>query len=145
MQPFSFCEFTVALGMQENLSGAYRKYQETGSFPYTLFLDKSSVPEYLSGLFNTILIKDIVSRKRITDVSMLQNVTEFIFDNIGLEVSSKKIADTMTSNGRKIDSRMVDNYLSALCETFIAYKVKRYNIKGKEYLKSLEKYYVADI
>lgn len=145
MQPFSFFEFTDALGMQENLSGAYRKYQETGSFPYTLFLDKSSVPEYLSGLYNTILLKDIVSRKRITDVSMLQSVTEFIFDNIGLEVSSKKIADTMTSNGRKIDSRMVDNYLSALCETFIAYKVKRYNIKGKEYLKSLEKYYVADI
>ncbi len=145
MQPFSFREFSDALGMQENLSSAYRKYQETGSFPYTLFLDKSSVPEYLSGLFNTILIKDIVSRKRIADVSMLQSVTEFIFDNIGLEVSSKKIADTMTSNGRKIDSRMVENYLSALCETFIAYKVKRYNIKGKEYLKSLEKYYVADI
>lgn len=145
MQPLSFREFTDALRMQENLSSAYRKYQETGSFPYTLFLDKSSVPEYLSGLFNTILIKDIVSRKRITDVSMLQSVTEFIFDNIGLEVSSKKIADTMTSNGRKIDSRMVENYLSALCETFIAYKVKRYNIKGKEYLKSLEKYYVADI
>lgn len=145
MQPFSFREFAGALGIQNNLSAAYRQYQETGSFPYALSLEKSAVGEYLSGLYNTILLKDIVSRKRITDVSMLQSVTEFIFDNIGLEVSSKKIADTMTGSGRKIDSRMVENYLSALCETFIAYKVKRYNIKGKEYLKSLEKYYVADI
>lgn len=101
--------------------------------------------EYLESLYNTILVKDIVSRKKITDVSMLQSVAEFAFDNIGLEVSSKKIADTMTSGGRKIDSRMVENYLSALCETYIVYKVKRYNIKGKEYLKSLEKYYIADI
>ena len=145
MQPFSFNEFVNAFGMQDNLSGAYRQYQETGSFPYTLSLEKSAVGEYLSGLYNTILLKDIVTRKKITDVAMLQSVTEFIFDNIGLEVSSKKIADTMTSSGRKVDSRMVENYLSSLCETFITYKVKRYNIKGKEYLKSLEKYYVADI
>ena len=145
MQPFSFCEFVEALNMQKNLSSAYRKYQETSSFPYTLFLEKAGVREYLESLYNTILIKDIVSRKKITDVSMLQSVTEFIFDNIGLEVSSKKIADTMTSNGRKIDSRTVETFLSALCETYIVYKVKRYNIKGKEYLKSLEKYYVADI
>ena len=114
MQPFSFKEFTQATGMQQNLSASYRKYQETGSFPYTLSLDDFSVGEYLQSLYNTILIKDIVSRKKITDVAMLQSVAEFAFDNIGLEVSSKKIADTMTSSGRKIDSRMVENYLSAL-------------------------------
>ena len=99
----------------------------------------------MDSLYNTILVKDIISRKKIADAFLLQSVTEFIFDNIGLEVSSKKIADTMTSSGRKIDSRMVENYLSSLTETYIVYKVKRYNIKGKEYLKSLEKYYVADI
>lgn len=145
MQPFSFRDFADALGMQNNLSAAYRKYQETSSFPYALSLESKAVNEYLESLYNTILVKDIISRKKITDVSMLQSVTEFIFDNIGLEVSSKKIADTMTSSGRKIDSRMVENYLTALCETYIVYKVKRYNIKGKEYLKSLEKYYIADI
>ncbi len=145
MQPFSFKEFVGATGLGSNLSAAYRKYQETGSFPYTLSLEPSAVREYLESLYNTILVKDIVSRKKITDVSMLQSVTEFAFDNIGLELSSKKIADTMTSGGRRIDSRMVENYLSSLCETYIVHKVKRYNIKGKEYLKSLEKYYVADI
>lgn len=118
---------------------------ETSSFPYTLSLQNNAINDYLESLYNTILLKDIISRKRISDASMLQSVAEFIFDNIGLEVSSKKIADTMTSNGRKIDSRMVENYISSLTETYIIYKAKRYNIKGKEYLKSLEKYYVSDI
>lgn len=145
MQPLSFREFTIATNMQNNLSGAYRKYQEISSFPYALSLETLSVAEYLESLYNTILVKDIVIRKKITDVAMFQSVAEFVFDNIGLEVSSKKIADTMTSNGRKIDSRMVENYITSLCETYIVYKVKRYNIKGKEYLKSLEKYYIADI
>lgn len=145
MQPLSFKEFVEALGLGQNLQLAYRKYQEISSFPYALSLDSMNVGDYLESLYNTILLKDIVSRNKITDVSMLQSVVEFLFDNIGLEVSSKKIADTMTSNGRKIDSRKIEQYVSALCETFIMHKVKRYNIKGKEYLKSLEKYYIADI
>lgn len=145
LQPFSFREFVTATKMNGNLSSAYRIYLETSSFPYALFLEKQGIREYLESLYNTILVKDIVLRKKINDVAILQSITEFAFDNIGLELSSKKIADTMTSGGRKIDSRMVENYLSSLCETYVLYKVKRYNIKGKEYLKSLEKYYVADI
>ena len=145
MQPLSFKEFTGARKLEQNLSRAYRMYLETSSFPYVLFLENSGIKDYLESLYNTILVKDIVSRKKITDVFLLQSITDFIFDNVGLEVSSKKIADIMTSNGRKIDSRMVENYLSALMETYMVYKVKRYNIKGKEYLKGLEKYYVADI
>lgn len=145
MQPFSFKEFVHAKKLDQNLPNAYRQYLENSSFPYSLCLEKTGINDYLESLYNTILVKDIVSRKKITDVFQLQSVAEFVFDNIGLEVSSKKIADTMTSSGRKIDSRMVENYLSSLVETYIVYKVKRYNIKGKEYLKSLEKYYVADI
>ena len=145
MQPFSFKEFVYAKKLEQNLSNAYRQYLENSSFPYSLYIEKTGINDYLESLYNTILVKDIISRKKITDVFQLQSVAEFVFDNIGLEVSSKKIADTMTSSGRKTDSRMVENYLSSLVETYIVYKVKRYNIKGKEYLKSLEKYYVADI
>lgn len=145
MQPFSFKEFVHSKKLDQNLPNAYRQYLENSSFPYSLYLEKTGVNDYLESLYNTILVKDIVSRKKIMDVFQLQSVAEFVFDNIGLEVSSKKIADTMTSSGRKIDSRMVENYLSSLVETYIVYKVKRYNVKGKEYLKSLEKYYVADI
>lgn len=145
MQPLSFKEFVHAKRLEQNLPKAYRQYLENSSFPYSLYIEKVGINDYLESLYNTILVKDIVSRKKIMDVFQLQNVAEFVFDNIGLEVSSKKIADTMTSSGRKTDSRMVENYLSSLVETYIVYKVKRYNIKGKEYLKSLEKYYVADI
>lgn len=76
---------------------------------------------------------------------VLKSVTQFLFDNIGSELSSKKIADTLTSGGRKSDSKTIEKYVSSLEESFIVYRAGRYNIKGKEYLKNLEKYYVADI
>lgn len=145
LQPFSFAEFLKATG-KKNLPAAYKNYIETSSFPYTVRLkDEESVHTYLEGIYNSILVKDIISRKNISDVKILQSITEFVFDNIGLEVSSKKIADTLTSSGRKMDSRTVESYLSALSESFIVYKANRYNIKGKEHLKLLEKYYVCDI
>lgn len=76
---------------------------------------------------------------------MLKSVLKFVFDNIGNPLSSKKISDTMTSLGRKINSRTVEKYLEAFSESYIIYPAKRHNIKGKEYLKSLEKYYIVDI
>lgn len=76
---------------------------------------------------------------------MLESVTRFVFGNIGSPLSTKKIADTMTSDGRKIDVKTVEKYLRALMESFIIYQAKRYNVKGKQYLKTLEKYYVVDI
>lgn len=76
---------------------------------------------------------------------MLESVTRFVFDNIGNSLSTKKIADTMTSDGRKIDVKTVEKYIEALKESFIVYQAKRYNIKGKQYLKTLDKYYVVDI
>ena len=147
MQPFSFAEFVMATGQSESLPKAYRQYIETSSFPYVLELLQTpqEINSYLEGIYNTILVKDIIDRKKIADTNVLKSVTQFIFDNIGLEVSSKKIADTMTSNGRKIDSRTIENYLTGLAESFVVHKVSRFNIKGKEYLKSLEKYYVCDI
>lgn len=76
---------------------------------------------------------------------MLESIVRFLFDSIGSPLSTKKIADTMTSNGRKIDTKTVEKYLDALMESYIIYQAKRYNIKGKQYLKTLEKYYVVDI
>lgn len=76
---------------------------------------------------------------------MLESIARFVFDNIGSQMSTKKIADTMTSNGRKIDVKTVERYVHGLVESFIIYQAKRYNIKGKQYLKTLDKYYVADI
>ncbi len=147
MLPFSFKEFVEATNQTENLSGAYRQYVSTSSFPYVLELLETpqEINPYLEGIYNTILVKDIIDRKKISDTTVLKSVTQFLFDNIGLELSAKKIADTLTSNNRKSDPKTIEKYVSALEESFIVYSAGRYNIKGKEYLKSLEKYYVADI
>lgn len=147
MLPFSFKEFVKATNQTENFSLAYRQYIETSSFPYVLELLQTpqEINAYLEGIYNTILVKDIIDRKKIADTNVLKSVTQFLFDNIGSELSSKKIADTLTSHGRKSDSKTIEKYVTSLEESFIVYRANRYNIKGKEYLKSLEKYYVADI
>lgn len=147
MLPFSFKEFVKATNQSTNLSSAYRQYVETSSFPYVLELLQTpqEINAYLEGIYNTILVKDIIDRKKIADTNVLKSVTQFLFDNIGSELSSKKIADTLTSNGRKSDSKTIEKYVTSLEESFIVYSSNRYNIKGKEYLKSLEKYYVTDI
>ena len=147
MLPLSFKEFVVATKQEDNLSKAYNQYVSTSSFPYVLELlqTPAEINPYLEGIYNTVLVKDIIDRKKISYTPVLKSVTRFLFDNIGLELSSKKIADTLTSSSRKSDPKTIEKYVGALEESFIVYKAGRYNIKGREYLKSLEKYYVSDI
>lgn len=147
MLPLSFKEYMESTGSMADRGVKYAEYLENSSFPYTLALkgQPDEIRDYLEGLYNTIVVKDIVSRKKITDTVMLKSVLRFVFDNIGNPLSSKKIADTMTSDGRKIDTKTVEKYLEALAESYVIYQAKRYNIKGKQYLKTLEKYYVVDI
>ena len=147
MLPFSFKEYMESTGSMNDRGVKYTEYLENSSFPQTLELkgQPDEIRDYLEGLYNTIVVKDIVNRKKITDTMMLKSLLRFVFDNIGNPLSSKKIADTMTSAGRKIDVKTVEKYLEALTESFILYQAKRYNIKGKQYLKTLEKYYVVDV
>ena len=146
MLPLSFKEYVSATG-SDNLPQRYREYLETGAFPYALNLlgQPKELKDYLEGLYNTIVVKDIANRRKISDTMMLESIVSFVFDNIGNPLSSKKIADTMTSDGRKIDVKTVEKYLNSLLESFIAYRATRFNIKGKQHLKTLEKYYVVDI
>lgn len=147
MLPLSFKEYVLSTGSSNELSRKYTEYLENSSFPYTLELkgQPKEIKDYLDGIYNTIVVKDVASRKRFPDTMMLESVARFIFDNIGNPLSTKKIADTMTSYGRKIDVKTVEKYLNSLMESFIVYQAKRYNISGKQYLKTLEKYYVVDI
>lgn len=147
MLPLSFREYVESTGSDTELARKYVRYLENSSFPYTLELadQPKEIRDYLDALFNTIVVKDIAQRKKISDGMMLKSVLRFIFDNIGNPLSSKKIADTMTSEGRKIDVKTVEKYLEALMESYVIYQASRYNIKGKQYLKTLEKYYVVDI
>ena len=100
--------------------------------PYALKLDnQDEVDKYLDSIYNTIIIKDIATRKKIADTSMLKSVSEFMFSSIGNMLSVKKIIDTLTSNGRSISGHTVESYIDSLVESFIFNKVTRYDIKRK--------------
>ncbi len=147
MLPLSFAEYVEAQEDTLSTEEAYRQYIETSSFPYALNLGqyKAQIKDYLESICDTIIIKDIISRKKIQDVMMLKSVLRFLLDNIGNQLSTKKISDTMTSNGRSINVRTVESYISSLLESYVFYQANRYDIKGKQYLKTQEKYYVVDI
>lgn len=146
MLPLSFKEYVEGCGGSDNLEKAYTNYITQTSFPYTLALDRpKDITDYLNGVYNTVVMKDIISRKKIQDVMMLESVIRFVADNIGNMLSPKRIADIMTADGRKIDQKTVEKYLTSLCETFFVYEAKRYNVKGKQLLKTLGKYYLVDV
>lgn len=146
MQPLSFKEYVNALGDTTDLTRKYREYIENGSFPYILELSgKKAKRIYLEGIYNSVVLKDVVSRKKILDVPMLENVIQFIFDNIGNPTSATKIANSLTSSGNRISVSTVENYLKALQDSFIIYKAERYDVKGKQLLETGGKYYIADI
>lgn len=145
MLPLSFKEYRDYFNVEGD-EKLYLKYINNSSFPYALKLeDETEVDDYLESIYNTIIIKDIATRKKITDVGMLKSVTEFLFSSIGSTLSVKKIADTLTSNGRKISVHTVENYLESLTESYIFNKVSRYDIKGKQHLEIGEKYYATDV
>ncbi len=143
MLPLSFAEYYELTGGDRR--DAWNRYFQNGGFPYTAYIEEADIRrDYLQGIYHTVLLKDIVERKKIQDVTLLESVIRFLVDNTGNIVSSKKIADSLTSCGRKTTSATVENYIRALEESFILYRADRYDVKGKQYLKSLEKYYVVD-
>jgi len=146
MLPLSFREYVSAHPEGTSVERHYANYTLNSAFPYALEIPNPRDRRlYLQGIFDTIVLKDIVARKKFPDLAMLQSVVRFMFDNVGNLCSTKSIADTMTSAGRKITVHTVENYLSALTDSFVLYKIGRYDVKGKQYLKTGDKYYAADI
>ena len=158
MLPLSFKEYYQAkleyekLEKKENrtlktLMQYYNEYIVNSSFPYTLQLNNNlkNIYEYLSGIYNSVLLKDIVARLKIADVMRLESVVKYIFDNIGNLTSISKIANTLTSMGRKTDTKTIEKYIKGVVDGLLIYEVSRYNIKGKEFLSTLSKYYVSDL
>lgn len=146
MLPLSFKEYVSVFPENASIDRLYQDYIHNSSFPYTLEMRRQKdIQQYLTSIMDSIVLKDIVARKRFQNIAMLQSIVRYLFDNIGNLCSTKKIADTMTSAGRKIAVHTVESYLSALTDSFIFYQVSRYDIKGKQYLKTGDKYYAADI
>lgn len=148
MLPLSFREYLeFTQTSMDALLPVFNRYLKHGSFPYVSRLEQqdSIIRTYIEGIYASILIKDVTQRKTITDVSLLERIIRFLGSSIGSPISAKKICDTIISSGRKTSINIIDAYLKALLDSYIFYKVERYDIKGRRFLKTLGKYYIVDM
>ncbi|MDR1734613.1 MAG: ATP-binding protein [Oscillospiraceae bacterium] len=145
MMPLSFAEYVSAVGSGD-LAGSYRRYLETGSFPYTLGIaDTHDCMDYLEGIYNTVVVKDVGTRRGIANVAALERVARFAFDNIGNLTSVNAVTKALNSGGRGLSVNTVEGYYRAFTESFLLYKAERFDVKGKQYLMSGAKYYAVDM
>ena len=147
MLPFSFreyCQSPVTRG--KSRQECFNEYLRFGSFPYAAQLPRQNtdVLPYLEGIYHTILIKDVAKRENINDISVLESIVKTLASSMGSPISAKKIADTLCSAGRKISVNTVERYLRALTDSYLFYEISRYDIKGRQFLKTLGKYYMVD-
>lgn len=156
MLPFSFKEYLEYHPFEDKTS-ALAAYMSDGGFPYVSVMERSKAKTdmYIEGIYNTIIVKDIEDRQRkresdpnkrkVTDIVLLKSIAKFIASSIGNPISFKSIADYITSTGRKVSQSTVSDYVEALCEAFIFYPALRFDIGGKELMKTNQKYYIVDL
>ncbi len=147
MLPLSFKEYVSAFKDNHDYQQLFLSYMRNGGMPGNLTILKSNpndLDKYLDGIFSTIVYKDIIARNHITDKTLLESVLKFIFDCIGSPISTKKISDTLTSKGIPTSNHTVENYITALVESFLIYKAERFDVKGKSLLARDYKYYTVD-
>lgn len=143
--PLSFKEFAAAKDGNTPLDILYQDYVDNGSFPFVAQLNEQwAVKQYLEGIYDSVVLKDIISRRKSIETSVLNRIIKFLFSNVGSECSANRIAGVLTAAGRKIAPQTVDQYLEAVVGSFIFYKADRYDIKGKDLLKTNPKYYATD-
>ena len=142
--PFSFFEYQKYFShsdTDEAFDSFVKEGGMAGSFVYKTAGEKYS---YIREVFDTLITRDIVQKYKIKNETLLSKLNDFLLDNISTEVSVRKIADTLTSNAEKTNDKTIGFYLAYLCNAFAFYKVRRYDIRGKKYLASQDKYYLAD-
>ena len=138
-----FCDFSAP----HDRATAFNDYILYGGLPYAVSeKNNTNKAEYLKMICDTVVTRDIVERYNIKDVNLFSAVIDLLCSSIGSYVSASKIANTLKSNGyRSIDNETIGRYLSYMCDAFLFYKVNRYDIKGREYLKTQNKYYICDL
>lgn len=155
MLPLSFKEFLgiTALDAEQGLT----EYLRDGGLPYIAVMNRTSekVETYLEGIYNTVIVKDIEdrqarkesepSKRKITDITLLKTIAKYLASVAGNPVSIRSITNYLTSNGRKLSPNTVSDYVDALIESFIFYPAERFDIVGKQLLKSNRKLYIVDL
>lgn len=146
MLPLSFKEYVSAFN-SNNYYQLFLEYMRNGGMPGNINIIKSNVNDldkYLDGIFSTIVYKDIMARNNITDKLLLESIIKYIFDSIGSPISIKKISDTLTSKGLSTSNHTVENYITAFLESYLIYKIERFDVKGKNLLARDYKFYAVD-
>ena len=144
----SFEEFLLFRGKnKKDMHTEFPIYLKFGGLPaiHHFDFDEEVVYQYISSLYNTILLKDVIKRNNVRNVHLLENITRYVFDNVGNIFSAKKISDYVKSRKMKVGTETIQNYISYILSTFALHKVARYDIKGKRILEIHEKYYLGDI
>ena len=147
MLPLSFKEYILAYENNNNYQSLFLEYMKNGGMPGILSisdLDNNDINTYLDGIFSTVVVKDIMTRNKIVNKTLLENIIKFIFDSIGSTISTKKISDTLTSKGISTSNHTVENYIRAFVESYLIYKAERFDVKGKNLLVRDYKYYIVD-
>lgn len=156
MLPLSFAEF-YEIRKRGNPEESFSDYIKIGAFPYVASLPdaEEKASAYLEGVYNTIIVKDIEDRekrrrpdpnsRKITDITLLQNIARFLAASVGNQISIKSVADYITSSGRRVSQNTVADYIRALVEPYVFYPVERFDISGKMLLKTNQKIYISDL
>ena len=148
MLPLSFKEYVSAFKDKTDLSRKFRNYLRYSSFPQAVELynvNPENITLFLDGIYHTILLKDVMQRKGITDKNVLEKVTKYLYDNIGNRTSIKSISDNIEGVEKNSSYNTIANYIDALIDSYLIFKANRYDIKRREFLKTQEKYYAVDI
>ena len=148
MLPLSFKEYISVFDAQTDISRKFRDYLRYSSFPQAVELYKinpENINMFLNGIYNTILFKDVMQRKGITDKNLLERITKYLYDNICNKTSIKSIVNNIEGLEKNSSYNTISNYINALLDSYLIFRANRYDIKGKEYLKTQEKYYAIDI
>jgi predicted AAA+ superfamily ATPase len=151
VHPLSFSEhldFTAATGENngKDMNSQFADFLRYGGLPgiHEMNINTDAVIPYLLDIYNSVLLKDVISRRRIRDTELLERIIIFLMDNVGNLFSAKRISDFLKNQNRRLSTETIYNYLDALRSAFLVHKVRRWDIKGKRILETLEKYYFED-
>ena len=142
--PFSFAEYVQYFGLNDKYSTFDRYMLEGGMSGSYMYKEQEDKFDYIENVFDTLILRDIRQKYNIKNPALMDRISQFLMDNVSNLTSERSIADTLTSNKDKINHKTVGNYLNYLCNAFAFYKVRRYDIKGKKYLTTNNKYYLSD-
>ena len=142
--PFSLHEYMEYYELTDAYE-AYTLYRKMGGMSGSyLYTDENSRASYVNDVFETLVIRDIVQKYKIRNTPLLEKIADYLMDNISNVVSANKMANTLDSNKIKTNDKTVGTYIGYLCNAFGFYRIRRYDIRGKKYLASNDKYYLAD-